>query len=58
MTIRKLAEDGYPLKRIRQISRSEDFYDYGLGFAIGKKRKTYYFYVEKLDKYLKEKSYE
>lgn len=51
MTISELTKEGYPESIIRQISRSELFEE--VGFATGRKRKTYYFYTEKLNKLLK-----
>ena len=56
LTITELVEEGYPESRIRQIARSDDFPQ--VGFSTGKKRKTYFFHKEKLDKYLERKSYE
>lgn len=56
MSITELVNEGYPESRIRKISRSDDFPQ--VGFSTGKKRKTYYFHREKLDKYLERKSYE
>ena len=51
MTITQLVQNGYSESIIRQISRSERFDE--VGFATGDKRKTYYFFVEKLDEFLK-----
>lgn len=51
MTIRNLADRGYPESILRQIARSDRFEE--VGFATGDKRKTYYFFVEKLDEFLK-----
>ena len=51
MTITKLTDSGYPESIIRQIARSDRFRE--VGFTTGDKRKTYYFFVEKLDELLK-----
>ena len=51
MSISELVEQGYPESTLRQITRSRKFEE--VGFATGDKRKTYYFFVEELDKLLK-----
>lgn len=51
MTISELVESGYPESVVRQIARSQKFEE--VGFSTGDKRKTYYFFVEKLDELLK-----
>ena len=56
MKISELVKEGYPEGRIRQISRSDRFDE--VGFSMGEKRKTYFFNVAKLDRLLKELSYE
>lgn len=51
MTITELTKEGYPESVLRQIARSQKFEE--VGFYTGGKRKTYYFFVEELDKLLK-----
>lgn len=51
MSIRELVEQGYPESALRQIARSQEFEE--VGFYTGGKRKTYYFFVEPLNKLLK-----
>lgn len=51
MTITELIDEGYPESVLRQIARSQKFEE--VGFSTGDKRKTYYFFVEQLDKLLK-----
>lgn len=51
MTITELIDEGYPESILRQIARSQKFEE--VGFSTGDKRKTYYFFVEELDKLLK-----
>lgn len=51
MTITELIDEGYPESVLRQIARSQKFEE--VGFSTGDKRKTYYFFVEKLDELLK-----
>ena len=51
MSISELVEQGYPESTLRQITRAQKFEE--VGFATGDKRKTYYFFVEELDKLLK-----
>lgn len=51
MTITELIDEGYPESVLRQIARSQKFEE--VGFSTGDKRKTYYFFVEELDKLLK-----
>lgn len=51
MTITELIDEGYPESVLRQIARSQKFEE--VGFSTGEKRKTYYFFVEELDKLLK-----
>lgn len=51
MTITELIDEGYPESVLRQIARSQKFEE--VGFSTGDKRKTYYFFVEPLNKLLK-----
>lgn len=51
MSISELVEQGYPESALRQIARSQEFEE--VGFYTGGKRKTYYFFVEPLNKLLK-----
>ena len=49
-SLNQLVEKGYPRNHLLQIAHSEDFSQ--VGFSTGDKRKNYYFYTAKLQKYL------
>lgn len=50
-TIKQLVEENhYPKNLLLQLAHCESFSEFG--FSTGEKRKTYYFYLEKLERYL------
>ena len=49
-SISELVEQGFPQSDLLRIAHSEDFPS--VGFSTGDKRKTYFFYIDKLKAYL------
>ena len=57
MTIQELHKEGYPIKLLRMLARSEDASEYSFTTTKGKTA-TRYFWVTKLDKYIERRQEE